>query len=158
MNSILLQLIIASFIVGASGGLYVGYKYNDGKHAIKTTATMTMQASAVAHARTEEQSIAKSYVATSKTYQEGLNDGKKELNTAIDKLRAERLRNRTATSASVSSNPTCTSGCNGEAGAYISEEIARIGAEADDITRQLKAAQELLMGRAAALQSKKPAN
>lgn len=105
------------------------------------------QASAVQAARVTEQTIIKADVAASKTYQEGLQDGKKELNAAIAKLRAERVRYRAAASASVSSNSATASGCYAEAGADIPEEIARIGAEADDVTRQLTAAQELLRNR-----------
>ena len=113
----------------------------------KEIATAKAQASAVQAARVTEQTIINADVAASKTYQEGLQDGKKELNAAIVKLRAERVRYRAAASASVSSNPATASGCYGEAGSDISEEVARIGAEADDVARQLEAAQELLKNR-----------
>lgn len=154
MNSILFKSIIASFIIGASCGIYVGYKYNDGQHAIKTTATMTAQSSAVANARKDEQAIVKSYVDTSKTYQEGLNDGKKDLNAVIAKLRSDRVRNSSTSSASMPTNTTTASGRNAEERAYILEEMARLAGEADDVTKQLTAAQDLLDGRVAALQTK----
>lgn len=113
----------------------------------KEIAIIKAQASAVQAARITEQAIIKADVAASKTYQEGLQDGKKELNAAIAKLRAERMRYRAAASASMPGNPASASGCYGEAGGDISEEVARIGAEADDVARQLEAAQELLRNR-----------
>lgn len=113
----------------------------------KEIATAKAQASAVQAARVTEQTIIKADVAASKTYQEGLQDGKKELNFAIAKLRAERMRYRAAASASVSSYPSTASRCYAEAGADISEEIAKIGAEADDVAKQLESAQELLRNR-----------
>ena len=154
MNNILLSSILASLLAGLVFGAYAGYQYSEGQHAIKNTATMTAQASAIAQARTEEQAIVKSDVATSKKYQEGLNDGKKELNAVIAKLRSDRVRNSSTSSASMPTNTTTASGRNAEERAYILEEMARLAGEADDVTKQLTAAQDLLDGRVAALQTK----
>ncbi|ACG60338.1 gp16 putative lysis protein/holin [Iodobacter phage PhiPLPE] len=129
-------------------GSFAGWMYTKAREPLKKEiATAKAQASAVQAARVTEQTIIKADVAASKTYQEGLQDGKRDLNAAIAKLRAERVRYRAAAGASLSSNPAPASGCYAEAGTDISEEIARIGAEADDVARQLTAAQELLRNR-----------
>lgn len=137
------RLICALIVVGAAVWLVRTIQ----APVKQEVATAKAQASAVQAARVTEQTIIKADVAASKTYQEGLQDGKKELNAAIAKLRAERVRYRAAASESVSSNPAAASRCYAEAGADISEEVARIGAEADDVARQLEAAQELLRNR-----------
>lgn len=137
------RLIYALIVVGAVIWLVRTIQAPAKQEAV----TAKAQASAVQAARATEQTIIKADVAVSKTYQEGLQDGKKELNAAIAKLRAERVRYRAAASSSVPSNPATASGCYGEAGGDISEEIARIGAEADEVARQLEAVQELLRNR-----------
>lgn len=151
MNSLLPSSILASLLAGLVFGSYAGYQYSQGKQAIKNTAIMTEQASAVDNARIEEQEIVKADVATSKTYQEGLNDGKKDLNAVIAKLRYDRVRNSSTGSASMPTNTTTASGRDAEERAYIFEEMARLAGEADDVTKQLTAAQDLLDGRAAAI-------
>lgn len=139
----LIAIVIVSFV-----GAFLGWLLRYARAPLKQeVATANAQASAVQAARVTEQTIIKADVAASKTYQEGLQDGKKELDAAIAKLRAERMRYRAAASASIPGNPASASGCYGEAGGDISEEVARIGAEADDVARQLEAAQELLRNR-----------
>lgn len=115
----------------------------------KEVAALKVQASVVQEARNTEQAIIKADVAVSKTYQDGLNEGKKELNAAISKLRAERMRQRerAASAASMPSNSATASRCDAEAGGDILEDMAKLAGEADDVARQLGAAQEFIRNR-----------
>ena len=131
-------------VIAVAVAWFVGTVRAPLKHEV---AQAKAQASAVQEARNTEQATVKNDVSTSKTYQDGLNEGKKELNAAIAKLRAERVRYHSPIAAGVPENPSASCGCNDEEGAVISEEVARIGAEADDVARQLTAAQELLGNR-----------
>jgi len=109
--------------------------------------TVKAQASAVQAARVTEQTIIKADVAASKTYQDGLQDGKKELDGVLAKLHIERMRHRATASASVPSASTTAGRCYGEEVADVLDEMARLAGEADDVARQLTAAQELLGNR-----------
>lgn len=146
-----LQTIAISALIGLFVGGYTGYQYNDGQHAIQSSieerATNEANASMVRSARTVEQEAVKNDVSASKNYQDGLNNGKKDLDAALAKLRSERVRNRTSASASMPANSTATSGCNDEARSDVFEQMARLAAEADDVTRQLTAAQDVLNNR-----------
>jgi len=109
--------------------------------------TVKAQASAVQAARVTEQTITKDDAAASKAYQDGLQDGKKELDGVLAKLRIERMRHRSAASASMP-NASATAGrCYDEEVADVLDEMARLAGEADDVTRQLTAAQEVLGNR-----------
>ena len=98
-----------------------------------------------------EREKAKESVKISDEYQKGLNDGKNELQTAINRLTVERDRLRQQQSNSKQPVPTIDTGAGGhnatERGDFLvthGEDALRLANEADDVVKQLTACQSQL--------------
>lgn len=109
----------------------------------------------VNRARAVEQALNASDVQTSTQYQKGMEDGKQQLQRALDRLNAAlRLRNQQLTAVQQRGVPTAASAPGGYNGAAGSDFLTAHGADAlqlandaDDVTRQLTACQQLLQER-----------
>lgn len=107
---------------------------------------------AVQAARVIEHKVSASDAAASAQYQKGLEDGKTELQGAVDRLSAAlRLRNQQLADARAGNLPATTAGPSRRdasapadfLGAHGSDAL-RLAAEADDVTKQLTACQAIV--------------
>ncbi|WP_137009616.1 hypothetical protein [Aquitalea aquatilis] len=107
---------------------------------------------AVQKARDVEYKIAASDAAASAEYQKGLDDGKKDLDGALARLRAAvRLRDQQLTAARSGNLPAAGSGPGGRDGetgtdflAAHGEDAERLAAEANEVVKQLSACQVIV--------------
>lgn len=108
---------------------------------------------AVQHARTVEHKVAASDAAASNDYQKGLEDGKNELQAALDRLGAAlRLRDQQLAAARAGHLSAASTGAGRpDASAPADfprahgDDALRLAAEADDVVRQLTACQVILV-------------
>ncbi len=107
---------------------------------------------AVQHARTVEHRVAASDAAASTDYQKGLEDGKTQLQGALDRLGAAlRLRDQQLAAARAGNLSTAAAGPGRRDASAPADFLAahgadaeRLAAEADEVTRQLTACQVIL--------------
>ncbi len=107
---------------------------------------------AVQHARTVEHQVAASDAAASTEYQKGLEDGKTELQGALDRLGAAlRLRDQQLAAARAGNLPATAAGSGRRDASAPADFLAahgadaeRLAAEADDVVKQLNACQVIL--------------
>ncbi|MDE1714956.1 lysis system i-spanin subunit Rz (plasmid) [Chromobacterium amazonense] len=146
----------ALLLLAVAALVWLGYSWR----GLSAERDIAQQQAAQAHrvamttqrARAAEHAAAANDAAASAQYQKGLEDGKKELDGAIARLRAAlRLRDQQLTAARAGNLPATASGagrCDGEAGADFlaahGEDALRLAAEADDVVRQLSACQVIL--------------
>ncbi len=110
---------------------------------------------AVQTARVAERKVAASDTAASEAYQKGIEDGKKDLQGSIDRLRAAlRLRDQQLADARARDLPGVPGSAGGRDGAERTdffeahgEDALRLTAEADAVVKQLTACQHTLQGR-----------
>ncbi|WP_176219528.1 hypothetical protein [Chromobacterium haemolyticum] len=101
-------------------------------------------------ARAKEQSTAKSDASAAAAYQEGLENGKVELQGAVARLRAQlRLRDQRAAGGNLPDAATGAGRRDASAPtdflAAHGDDALRLAAEADDAVRQLSACQKIIM-------------
>lgn len=101
-------------------------------------------------ARAAEHAKAASDAAASARYQKGLEDGKKDLAAAVDRLRAN-LRLRDQQLAGAGNMPAAAASAGGRDGearadflAAHGEDALRLASEADDVAKQLTACQQII--------------
>lgn len=107
---------------------------------------------AVQHARTVEHQVAASDAAASAEYQKGLEDGKTELQGALDRLGAAlRLRNQQLAAARSGNLSAAAAGSSRRDASAPADFLAaygadaeRLAAEADEVVKQLNACQVIL--------------
>ena len=107
---------------------------------------------AVQAARVIEHKVSASDAAASAQYQKGLEDGKTELQGAVDRLNAAlRLRDKQLADARAGNLPAATTGTGRRDASAPSNFLAahgqdalRLAGEADDVTRQLTACQAIV--------------
>lgn len=146
------RLIIAGIVlaaVAAAGWHYRSALAERDAAAQRAEAAETVVVAEKA-ARAKEQSTAKSDASAAAAYQEGLENGKVELQSAIARLRAQlRLRDQRAAGGNLPDASAGAGSRDGETGADFlaahGDDALRLAAEADDAVRQLSACQKIIM-------------
>lgn len=147
IKQIIHAIVTALFAAALAGAYWLGGNHVQAKWE---AADAKAKASAVQSARKIEHKVAASDAAASENYQKGLEDGKTELQGALDRLRAalrlreQQLAGARAVPATADSAGRRDASAPADFPSAHGDDALRLAAEADDVVRQLTACQALV--------------